>query len=292
MKSTLLTAVLLLAAGAVTNAQLSFLPQVGFEQSRTSLNYNSLYTGEVNGYFKKALKTDYRFKGGHGPYISLGTSPAPMSFSFTNTGSLIEGLQAAKNNLQFRIETGYQYTSKAIQFTKGRSATASPTSEASNEMATQKKSCGSSTYKSSCGNKRKSSRTNFANGGLNMRLQPSLGLAYIPSTDPGITETANGFQYASAWKTAIVPAMGFEFANGRQRFLTLTIFYTKPLGMKDESFTAFSGSKAITTNISPTTSTWGITAGVPFSFVKSNASKTKKVKKECQRIIYRRCYKS
>lgn len=291
MKSTVLTAALLLLTAAVTHAQLSFLPQLGFEKGTTCLNYNELSASSMQTAFRANLKTDYRFKGGHGPYVSLGTSPAPMSFSFTNAGALTEGYNAVKNNLQFRIETGYQYTSLPIQLKKKATApTTDVTSQNLDENIYQRKSCGSSTYKSSCGSKKKNSKSGFANG-LTMRLQPSLGVAYIPSNTQAITETSNGFQYASAWKTAIVPAMGFEFANGKQRFLTLTVFYTKPVGMDEETFTSGSSLKAVTTNISPSASTWGITAGVPFSFVKSNVSKTKKQKKDCQRIIYRRCYK-
>ena len=293
MKSTVLTVCLLVLAGAVCHAQLSFLPQVGFEQSRTSINYNELSTSGVSGNFRANLKADYRLKGGHGPYVSVGTSPAPMNFNFSSTGDLMQNYQSAKGNLQFRIETGYQYTSSPISLFKKKTVAApTETTDIVQQPVAQKTSCGSSTYKSSCGDKKKTNKTSLANGGLNMRLQPSLGVAYIPSNNEGITETPNGFQYASVWKTAIVPSMGFEFANGKQRFLTLNVFYTQPVGVKDESFTAFSGSKAVTTNLSPATSTWGITAGVPFSFVKSNASKTKKAKKDCHRVIYRRCYKS
>ena len=293
MKSTVLTVCLFLIAGTVCHAQLSFLPQVGFEQSRTCINYNELSTSGVSGNFRANLKADYRLKGGHGPYVSLGTSPAPMNFAFSNTGSLMENYQSVKNNLQFRLETGYQYTSSPISLSKKKS-TAAPTenTEVVQEPVAQKKSCGSSTYKPNCRDKKKSNKSSTGNYGLNMRLQPSLGVAYIPANNDAITETPTGFQYASAWKTAIVPSMGFEFANGKQRFLTLNVFYTKPLGVQDESVTTFSGSKAVTTNISPAASTWGITAGVPFSFVKSNASKTKKVKKDCHRVNYRRCYKS
>jgi hypothetical protein len=293
MKSTVLTAILLLSATAALHAQLSFLPQVGFEKTSTSLNYNELSTSGMQTSFRANLKTDYRFKGGHGPYISLGTSPAPMNFAFNNSGALMEGYNAVKNSLQFRIETGYQYTSLPIQLKKKATAPATDVaSQSIDENIYQRKSCGSSAPKSSCGAKQKNSKSSFASNGLTMRLQPSLGVAYIPSNNPAITETSNGFQYASAWKTAITPAMGFEFANGKQRFLTLTVFYTKPVGMNEETFTSGSSLKAVTTNISPTASTWGLTAGVPFSFVKSNGSKTKKQKRDCQRIIYRRCYKS
>src|SRR5215204_5246128 len=129
MKLTVLTGILLFA-GSIAHAQLSFLPQVGFEQSRANLNYNSLSTSNVEGNLKASLKMDYRFKGGHGPFINLGTSPAPAIFAFNNTGDLVKGFEAAENNLQFRIETGYQYTSKPIRFGKGNSAQTTESTEA------------------------------------------------------------------------------------------------------------------------------------------------------------------
>jgi hypothetical protein len=290
MKSTVLTGALLLA-GTIVHAQLSFLPQVGFEQSRTTLNYNSLAASGANGNLRAGLKMDYRLKGGHGPYLNVGTSPAPINFAFDNTGQLVKGMQQAKNNLQLRLEAGYQYTSKAIQFGKGKRNNSNAASEATTETLTKKKSCGSVVYKSSCGNKRIMRKSVLADNNLNMRLQPSLGLAYLPAAnDRGIKQTANGFEYnATNWKTAVVPAMGFEFAKGKQRLLTLTVFYTKPLGMQDESFTSATGNKAVTTNLSPAASTWGMTVGVPFSFSKAPVSKTKKAKTHCSKSVYKRC---
>jgi hypothetical protein len=289
MKIIVLTGTLLLA-GATSHAQLSFLPQVGFEQSRTTLNYNSLSTSGANGNLRAALKMDYRLKGGHGPYVNLGTSAAPIKFWFDNTGQLVKGMQQAKDNLQFRMEAGYQYTSKAIRFGKAKNKMNNPATESFTETTMQKQSCGSSSYKSHCASKRKVAKTPLRDNTLNMRLQPSVGLAYLPAAEESIKQTANGVEYnATNWKTAVVPAMGFEFAKGQQRFLTLTVFYTKPLGMQEESFTSATGNKAITTTLSPKASTWGMTVGVPFSFSKSNAAKTKQVKKDCSKTIYRRC---
>lgn len=292
MKSTLLTGALLLA-GTFCHAQLSFTPQVGFEQSRANLNYNSLSTSDVQGNFRANLKTDYRFKGGHGPYISLGTSPAPIKFNFDNTGQLVKGVQQASDNLQFRMETGYQYTSKAIRLGKAKTSTGNPVSETmTSETIVQKKSCGSVVYKSHCSSKRKTVKSTPTDKTLNMRLQPSVGVAYLPSSDESIKQTASGYEYnATNWKTAIVPAMGFEFAKGKQRLLTLTVFYTKPLDLQDESFTTATGNKTIVTNLSPAASTWGMTVGVPFSFTKTqgNKTQTQKQKKECSTNYYKRC---
>ena len=135
-------------------------------------------------------------------------------------------------------------------------------------------------------------RKPLTNSNLNMRLQPSLALAYIPSTNESLKQTASGFEYnAAAWKTAIVPAMGFEFAKGPQRLFTLSVFYTKPLGQNEETFTSSSVAKPTITRLAPTASSWGMTVGVPFSFAKANNNKVKKEKRECNRIYYRKCSK-
>jgi hypothetical protein len=289
MKSTVLTGVLLLATGVAAHAQLSFLPQVGFERSQTCLDYNSLSASGIEGNLKANLRVDYRFKSGHGPYVGFGTAPAPASFHFDNAGTLMKGVQSAKNNLQFRMETGYQYTTKAIQLGKRNPSSNVEATQTTYENAVQKKSCGSASYRSHCGSKKKSAATRLATNNLNMRLQPSLGLAYIPSANDNIQQTANGFEYNPQWKTAVVPAMGFEFSKGRQRLFTLTVSYTKPLAQQQQSFTDFSSVKGNTTNLRAATSAWGMSVGVPFSFAKSLAGKTTKAKKECTKTYYRRC---
>jgi hypothetical protein len=289
MKSTVLTAVVFLLAGTVMNAQLSFLPQVGFEQSRTTVNYNALSTSGLQGNFKAGLKIDYRFKGGHSPFVNVATSPAPMNFSFSESGSLLDNMQQAKANLRLRLEAGYQYSSSPIQLTKGGSASRSASHH---EGATQKKSCGSSSYTSHCGQQKLHTRSTRPVEALSMRLQPSLGFAYVPAANEAIKSNGNGFQYdGAAWKTALVPAMGFEFAKGRQRLATVTVFYTKPLQQNEETFTGNTGLKPISTSLSSKASTWGLTLGVPFGFTKSNATKTYREKKECSRTYktYKRC---
>lgn len=289
MKSTVLTGLLFLLTAAIAHAQLSFLPQIGFEQSRTALNYGDAgSTAGIDGNLKGSLKVGYQFKGGHTPFINLGTSPAPMNFVFDNAGSLVNSYQAAKNNLKFRMEAGYQYTSSPIQFGKKSSASKSY-NETKNRNTEQKKSCGSTNYRSHCGEKKMNFKNKQSNNFLNMRLQPSLALAYIPSTTENIKTTNNGFEYNANWKTAIVPAMGFQFAKGQQKLFTLTVFYTKPLGNNDETVTTYPGIKNTVTQLNSKVSTWGMTVGVPFSFTKANVTKVKKEKKECIKSCYRRC---
>ncbi len=225
MKSTVLTSLLFLLIGTVANAQLSFLPQVGFEQSRTTFNYGESSISGMQGNLKAGLKMDYRLKGGHSPFINLTTSPAPVNFVFSDGNSLANSYQSAKGNLQFRMEAGYQYSSRPFQFTKKGSTLKSDDFNTATASPGKKKNCGSSAYKSHCGQKKRSLKNRAENNFLNMRLQPSLAFAYIPSAGESIKQTPGGVEYnATNYKTAIVPAMGFEFAKDASDYLPLVFF--------------------------------------------------------------------
>ena len=293
MKPALLTSFLLFIAAASLHAQLSFLPQAGFEQSRTNLMYgNGLSASDMSSNFKAALKIDYRLKGGHSPFINITTSPAPMSFAFNNLGTLENNYQAAKANLRLRLEAGYQYSSLPIRLGKKSSSVKAPSTDVANAVAMQHHGCGAMVARSRCGNKRQMNKGPLDNM-LNMRLQPALAFAYIPSSAQRINQTTDGFTYtAGTWKTAVVPSMGFEFDKGRQRLFTLTVFYTKPLEEAEAMGTISSGIKAINVPLEPTTSTWGLTVGIPFGFTKA-AHKTTSYRtevKHCERgSSYRRC---
>jgi hypothetical protein len=289
MKPAVLTSILLLATGVATHAQLSFLPQVGFEQNRSTINYNHLSASGVDGNFRANLKMDYRFKGGHGPYAGIGTSAAPVTYVFNNAGVLQENLDGSDNNLRFRLEAGYQYSSKPIQLGKSKSATTTAGKENYTVTYVEKRSCGSVTYQARCV-KKNTTKTPTVNNSLNMRIQPSVGIAYLPASQESIKHTANGYEYnATNWNTAVVPAMGFEFAKGRQRLFTLSVFYTQPLSLEGETVSSTAEAKPVMTTLSPKASTWGLTLGVPFSFTSSEKAKTSPAKKEVKRVCYKRC---
>lgn len=287
MKPLLLLGCLLLSA-ATLRAQLSFLPYAGFEQSRTSLAYGDLSSTSINGNLKAGLRADYRLKGGHSPFVGIGTSPAPVQFSFDNAGSLLNATR--QGGLQLRLEGGYQYNSKPIQFGKGKSASRQAATETPAVNTYQKRSCGSIAYRSHCGAKNSASKAAPVNQALNMRLQPSLAVAYIPANTTPVKGTADGFAYtANTWKTALVPAMGFEFAKGRQRLFTLGVFYTKPLAQKSEMLNTVKEGKFTPTSLQPKTSTWGFTLGVPFGFAKTKTVKSATQKRSCSKTYRRSC---
>jgi hypothetical protein len=289
MKPTLLLGCALLA-GSALHAQFSLFPNAGFEQSRNSLGYGSgLSAADINGNFKAGLRAGFGLKGGHSPFVGLSTNAAPVSFRFTNPGSLQSNIEAVKGNLQYRLEAGYQYSSKPIQLGKTKSVNAAATS-AGNTSSKQKKSCGSYSYRSHCGSKNKAASP--VNKTLNMRLQPSLALAYNPSSVQTLKQRADGFEYtAGAWKTALVPAVGFAFAKGAVPLFTLTAFYTRPLGQKDVMASTQLEGKNFVTALQPASSSWGMTIGLPVNFSKAKASQLQKrtEKHSIQKSSNRKC---
>lgn len=292
MKPTLLLGCTLLA-GTALHAQLSFLPYAGMEQSRNTVGYgNGLSAQDINGFFKGGLRTDYRLKGGHTPFVNVTTNPSQASFAFGKDGSLLNVYQGS--GLQLRLEAGYQYSSKPIQLGK-KSSPKNTTTYTNSQSSPQKKSCGSSYYRSSCGSKKTMASNSPENKNWNMRLQPSVALAYLPATEQQVASTVNGFTYTPGWKTALVPAMGFEFAKGSQRLFTLGLFYTSPIGQKEEAVSTLLESKTVTTNLQPSTASWGVTLGIPFSLAKSSSSSAKPKavqptteKRGCSRYYYRK----
>jgi hypothetical protein len=298
MKSLLLAATLMLATATFSHAQLSILPQAGFEQSRSSLRYNALSASAINTTnLRASLKADYRFKSGHGPFINIGTSPGPVNFSFGNEGSLLRQEAVVSNKLRLRIESGYQYTSKPIRLGKSKPTAGIKAARPASANTYPKKSCGASSYRPHCSASSTKALSKPVNKALSMRLQPSLAVAYVPAAAENYKQTTAGFDYnAGNWKTAVVPAIGFEFDKGNQRLFTITAFYTRPMGMKGETVTSYSGNKPVVTAINPKAATWGLTAGIPISIgKKQNINKQRAInviKKEVKTTQYKRCTRS
>jgi hypothetical protein len=211
------------------NAQkLSLTPQVGFENSRTSINYNNLGSfaplgGEFNP--QVSLRLDYKFKQGFGPYIGASTSRSGVLYGFKDIENGMNEYVATKANMQLRMEAGYQFTTKPIFFNSPKQSTSSSKTKSSG-----KGSCGSYSYRSNC-SKSYSSRSSHCqskntamkkaenkNKGGWMRLQPSMGIGYIAAPKTDIVTKTDGtltaYEYrAGNWNTAFLTGMGFEFGK-------------------------------------------------------------------------------
>lgn len=274
MKPAALTGMLVLLVAITANTQLSFLPQIGLEQSKTSVRVNELPSFSPlgsKGSLKANLRMDYRFRKGHAPYISIGTAPGAVAYTFTDASAAANNFGAAANSTQWKFEGGYQYSSKPINFKK----TAKKETEKINSRHTEvKRSCGSnSSYRY---NKERTETAKIAkqNNSMNLRLQPSIGVAYIPSTKENIISDGSLYQYnAGNYKIALTSGMGFELGKGKQRLFTLSVFYTKGLSnLGEQEISRVENDKISNTKLNPRTSGWGMMIGVPFSF-----SKTKKI---------------
>ena len=269
MKPVAITCMLVLFVSVTANAQLSFLPQIGFDQTKTSVSVNDLPSFSPMDFasnFKANLRMDYRFKKGHGPYVGIGTAPGAMAFSFPDAANAATNFSAASNALQLRLESGYQYSSKPINLTK---ASKNQTAKTTTQKTEIRNRCGYYSYS----RQHRTATTVAAKpaDNLNLRLQPSVGVAYLPSVKNDLITTGSGYQYnAGNYKTSMVSGMGFEFAKGKQRLFTLSVFYTKGLGKLDEqTVTNLVNEKVSNTTLNSKSSGWGMMVGVPFSFAKN-----------------------
>ena len=312
---TIILSALFIALGYVTNAQkLSLTPQVGFENSKTSINYNDLgffvpLGGELNP--QVSLRLDYTFKPGFGPYIGASTSRSGVLYSFNNIENGMNEYNAVRANMQVRMESGFQYTSMPIFFNKSKQSSGS---SASKTKSSTKNSYGGYTYRSSCSKKyssqssrcqSKSSSAKKAenkNKGGWVRLQPSVGVGFIPSPQADVVEKMEGgqttYEYrAGNWNTAFLTGMGFEFGRKNQRLLNVSVNYFTGIGnLNTQTVSSISGTKTSVAHLESKASGWNMRIGIPFTLAEKKSanqkteSKTKKTTADKTRIEYKyRC---
>jgi hypothetical protein len=265
----------LLLFSSAANAQLTLLPQIGIDNSQTSLKYNGGNSFAPLGRQtdpRASLRLDYRLKGGHGPFVGVASSPAPVDFSFADPLSGATQFRADNGDRQWRIEGGWQYSSKPITF-RNRKAEAAAAAKTRSERTEYKSRCGSYTYKSSCSSSR-DKVTAAKNRAWNMRIQPFAGAAYIPSIedDLAVKNGVNTYK-AGNWNTALLAGTGFEFGRGKQRLFTISVQYLKGLGNLDEkTLITETDAKTTTTRLQSDVSAWSVGLGLPFSLTKKKAA--------------------
>lgn len=296
MRSLALSGLFIVSALAMNAQKLSLTPQVGFENSRTSVNYNNLGSfaplgGEFNP--QVSLRLDYKFKQGFGPYIGASTSRSGVLYGFNDIENGMNTYTATKANMQLRMEAGYQYTTKPIFFNKTKQSKGTTSSKT---RSSNKSSCGGYSYGSSCSRgasssshcQSKSSSTrkveNKNQGGW-VRLQPSMGLGYIAAPKADIvTKTEGGqtaYEYrAGNWNTAFLTGMGFEFGRNKQRLLNVSINYFKGIGnMNTQTVSNESGIKTSYATLASKASGWNMRIGIPFSLAEKKTGKQKSTNK-------------
>jgi hypothetical protein len=295
MRSIALMGILFIASIAMNAQRLSLTPQVGFENSKTSVNYNGLGSfaplgGEFNP--QVSLRLDYKFKQGFGPYLGVSTSRSVVSYNFSDIENGMNFYSATKANMQLRMEAGYQFTTNQLFFNKTRSANSS----ASKQKASSKSSCGNYSSRSNC-SKSYSSQTSRCqskssaakknvtqkvenkNKGTWVRLQPSLGVGFIPSPKTDVVSKMQGgqttYEYrAGNWNTALITGMGFEFGRNKQRLVSVSVNYFSGIGnMNKQTISSVSGTKTSVANLESNASGWNMRIGIPFTLAEKNAKK-------------------
>lgn len=274
MKPAAFTCTLLLMA-VTAGAQFTLLPQVGFDNSKSKIGVNDLKSfsplGRTTG-LRANLRVDYNFKTGQGFYAALSSSPAVVRYSFSTPNALSANPKAVTGSLRWSVQAGYQFRSKP--FNMG-TASSKGASRAAVEPAA-KRTCGS--YHS-CGAAKYRAPMRQA---MTLRLQPSMGLAYIPSLRESIATDGSRIQYnAGNWNTAMVAGLGFEIGKGRDRLLTTTFYFTKGLGnMGARTVTTTVSGKPESTTLRSSANSWGMTLGVPFALVKNKRPAVKKMEQK------------
>lgn len=291
MRSVALSGLFIVSAIAMNAQKLSLTPQVGFENSRTSVNYNNLGSfaplgGEFNP--QVSLRLDYKFKQGFGPYIGASTSRSGVLYGFNDIENGMSLYTATKANMQLRMEAGYQYTTKPIFFNKTKQSTSTSTTKSSGKSScySYRSNCSrnSSSRSSHCQSKNSVAKKAENKGGW-VRLQPSVGVGYIaaPTTDI-VTKTQGGqtaYEYrAGNWNTAFLTGMGFEFGRNKERLLNVSINYFKGIGnMNTQTVSNESGIKTNYATLESKASGWNMRVGIPFTLAEKKTGKQKSANK-------------
>lgn len=278
---------LLIATGFAATAQFRIQPQLGVDNTKTSITYNdqSFVPSGMQFSPKLGLRMEYTFKKGHGIFAGISTSAPAIDFEFSDMQSAANSYNTARQNLQMRFEGGYQFSTKPISLSKkgstqnaflktsGRCGERSFGKCGGHERAScgSKMSCGKQSAVRSCS---KNSEKSVASKASYLRIIPSAGFAFIPA-QPSVIESKlqggqNMYTYkAGAWNTALIAGAGFEFGSGKQAKFMVSINYLKGLdNMETQTINSVSNGKSIASMVSSASSGWSISLGVPLSFSK------------------------
>lgn len=276
-------------------AQLTLTPRIGVENSRALVSVNdSKFFSPISSQFspQAGIRLDYKFKTGHGVFAGLSTSNTNTTFNFSDPETSLTNYFASRSTTQMRLEAGYQFNSKPI-FLKSSSSNQKSSAQkrngcssnkvSSSKESSMKKECGSFTRSSSACGKMKSEMAKHRTKKemIFVRLQPQLGMAYIPSVKNDFAAKVQGVQSsytynAGNWNTALISGMGVEFGKGKAKYFQITLQYLKGIGNMDNTIlTTQSAGKTVETSYASRASSWNLSFGVPISFAKKPAEKNK-----------------
>jgi hypothetical protein len=258
------------------NAQFSILPQLGFESSQSSLKVNELYSVAKNSAIPQgSIRLDYKFKKAHGPFVGIATSQSIARFNFPETG--VDAYKVSGGNIRLRLEGGYQVSTKPIYFKK--SAATIKSSKGQHVKNITDKNCGGYIARNTCGGRsNKATAAKSADKGSWVRIQPSLGVAYVPFTPSQEVEiksqgTQTRYEYnAGNWRTALLTGVGFEFGKNELSKFNVSINYVRGIHNLEKSVRTESGNKITTTDLKSQASGWNLRMGIPISLGKKKIS--------------------
>jgi hypothetical protein len=274
------TALLLVIAvyGYAANAQFSLRPQIGIESPVTKITYNNqtsvkqqCQTGTQIG-----LRADYQFKSGFGPFLGLFSHGPMVSYNFNDPETGMTDYKTSTGDTKLQILGGMQYSSKPFVLSNKTNSTKS------NQESKPETNSICSHYSPCCSHRKSMEAQKSApqNVTWTVKLQPSVGIAYMPSSKPDLeTKTIDNqtsYTYnAGNVKTEFVTGMGFEFAVNKKKILAFSINYFKGLGNNETKLTTETAGKTLTTYLSSNVSGWNASFGIPISFTKSKTSAVK-----------------
>jgi hypothetical protein len=272
------------ACGHAANSQLSLLPQVGFESSKTILRYNdasTLYPRGVQVSPQVSLRLSYFSKQGHGVFAGVASSRSIVNFMVDDAENALSTYRTAVGSMQFRFEGGYQFSSPKIMVSKPKQA------------ATQK-----TVYRtvySRCGYSKKVPTQQSVNSKPSswLRFQPLIGMGVIPAVKDDVVFREQGYTYrAGNWNTALLAGANFEFGKGNKQLFTVSVNYINAMGgLEKEMISTEQGGKTTTTMLQSDISGWNMRVGIPLSLGKSKSVKAKTtVAEKTHRPAYNRCY--
>jgi hypothetical protein len=302
MRPATLYILLFVVSGFAANAQLTILPQIGFENTRTNVLYNNLKSFAPLGAQSTpglGVRLDYKFKQQHGPYLGISTSRSIAAFHFAETATGTAFYTTSIGYYQMRFEGGYQYSTKPIYFNKKKLTESRKPSIQYTKIYTYRSGCGGRTYIREKVAPVQSSQPK--DKGWHMSVQPSLGAALIPSVpgDIAVKQIAGqpAYRYnAGNFSTAMLAGAGFEFGKNDVRKFVVTVQYLKGIGNLNNTVVHnISGAKETITTLNSEVSGFNVKAGIPITIakkkpvVKEVPQKPVERKKNCER--YSRCGK-
>ena len=300
---------LLLFAGYSLQAQLTLVPQIGFENAKSTVKINegssfspagNVLSPNVN------LRLNYLFKRAHGPYLSVANARSITNLKFTDPETAMTNFISSNAGTQLRLEGGYQLSTKPIYFKKsGRLATTTAPTKSKHTYPSAKSHCSKYMTRSSCHGKSMEAPVKASKKSTWVRLQPSVGIAYVPTgvSRQIVSSSQAGqktYQYnAGNLNTAFVSGVGFDFGKGRTSKFNVSVNYVQPLSDNPQTLTVVQGNKTTVTKFASQSSIWNVRMGIPINLSKQKTAvkkvpevqKSEEVKKKCGQHLYQYQYR-